>query len=162
MKTILFVSVTFATAISLAQADDKKSDKTLGEKTAITLEKIGEKTKETGRSVAEGTKKAAKSAVDAVTPDKDARKVEVKLTEGKIDMPKSLASGKTALVVTNKGKQKHNFEITGPGVDETFNLDLSPNETKTLHVDLKPGSYQVACPVFDHDEKNMQLTLTVK
>jgi uncharacterized cupredoxin-like copper-binding protein len=162
MKTILFVSVAFATAITLAQAKDKKSEKTLGEKTADTVEKIGEKTKDAGRSIAEGTKKAAESVVDAVTPDKDARKVEVKLTEHRIDMPKSLGSGKTAFVVTNSGKEKHNFQVAGGGIEKKFMIDLSPDETKTLHVDLKPGSYKVTCPINNHDEEGMRMTLTVK
>lgn len=148
MKTTLLVSLAMATAICCAQAQDTKPGKSQEEKAASTFERTGEKVK--------------KDAVLGAKPDKDAREVPVKLAEGRIDMPKSLAPGKTDFVVTNKGKQKHNFEITGKGVDETFMLDLAPNETKTLHVDLKPGSYQIACPVLDHNEADMKLTLTVK
>lgn len=146
----------------LATAEEKKSDKTLGEKTAETLEKAKEKTKDAGRAVAETTKKAADAVVDAVTPDKDARKVEVKLTEHQIDMPKQLGTGKTAFVVRNAGKEKHNFEIVGEGIEKKFFAAVSPDETKVLHVDLKPGTYKVYCPVKDHEGDGMKLSLTVK
>src|SRR4030095_16063352 len=102
------------------------------------------------------------STVDAVTPDKEARKVDVTLTEHKINMPKSISAGKTAFVVTNNGKDKHNFEIEGQGLDKKFMLNIAPNDTKTLHVELKPGTYKVICPVGDHAQEGMTLNLTVK
>jgi uncharacterized cupredoxin-like copper-binding protein len=39
---------------------------------------------------------------------------------------------------------------------------VDPNETKVLHVDLKPGTYKVYCPVKDHEAEGMKLNLTVK
>ena len=162
MKTIMFVSLALAATISVASAEDKKSDKTLGEKTAETLEKAKEKTKDAGRAVADTTKKAADAVVDAVTPDADARKVEVKLTEHHIDMAKSLEPGKTAFVVRNAGKEKHNFEIKGEGIEKKFFASVSPDETKVLHVHLKSGTYKVYCPMKDHESEGMKLSLTVK
>jgi plastocyanin len=171
MKTLLLIPFTLAATMCLATAEEKKSDKTLGEKTSETLEKAKEKTKDAGRAVAETTKdagravaetskKAADAVVDAVTPDKDANKVDVKLTEHQIDMPKQLSSGKTAFVVQNTGKEKHNFEIAGEGIKKKFFADVSPDETKVLHVDLKPGSYKVFCPM--KEGEGMKLSLTVK
>jgi uncharacterized cupredoxin-like copper-binding protein len=151
MKTILFVSLALATAISFASAEEKKTDQSLGEKT-----------KEVGRAIADSTKKAADAVVDAVTPDADARKVEVKLTEHHIDMPKSLEPGKTAFVVRNSGKEKHNFEIKGEGIEKKFFADVGPNDTKVLHVNLKPGTYKVTCPLKDHEGEGMRLNVTVK
>jgi uncharacterized cupredoxin-like copper-binding protein len=161
MKTTLLFAVLLAAAIPVATAQEKKAGKTLGEKTSEVLEKAGEKTKEAGKAVADSTKKAAEAVKDAVTPD-NARKVEVRLSEHKIEMPKQLDSGKTAFVVTNGGAMKHNFEIAGEGLDKKFLMDVGPNETKTLHVDLKPGTYKVTCPVGDHKEHGMKLDLTVK
>ena len=155
MKTVILASIVFASALSLASAEDKKSDKSLGEKTTSTLDKAG-------RAVADTTRKAADAAVDAVTPDSDARKVEVRLAEHHIDMPKRLESGKTAFVVHNTGKEKHNFEIQGEGVEKKFFADLGPDESKVLHVNLKPGTYKVSCPVKDHASEGMNLSLTVK
>jgi uncharacterized cupredoxin-like copper-binding protein len=162
MKTMMFVSLTVAAAISVASAQEKKADKSLGEKTAETLGKAGEKTKDAGRAVVDTTKKAANAVVDAVTPDKDAHKVDVKLVEHRIEMPKTVAAGKTAFVVHNTGKEKHNFQIEGEGIDKTFLAAVSPDDTKVLHVDLKPGTYKVYCPVKDHASEGMKLNLTVK
>jgi uncharacterized cupredoxin-like copper-binding protein len=159
MKIITFIPFAIVAAISIAQAEDKK---TLGEKTADTLEKAKEKTKEAGRAIADTTKKAEDKVVDAVTPDADAQKIEVKLTEHQIDMPKTLGTGKTAFVVRNAGKEKHNLEIKGEGIEKKFFADIPPADTKVLHVDLKPGTYKVYCPVEDHEKEGMKLTLTVK
>jgi uncharacterized cupredoxin-like copper-binding protein len=151
MKIILFVSLALVAGISLATAQEKKADKSLGDKT-----------KDVGRAISDTTKKAADSVVDAVTPDADAHKVEVKLSEHEIDMPKKLENGKTAFVVHNAGKEKHNFEIQGAGIEKKFFADLAPDETKVLHVTLKPGAYKVYCPVKDHEGEGMKLNLTVK
>ena len=168
MKThILFT--TLACAASLAVAEDK----TIGEKTSDALGKAKDKTieagravvdtsKEAGRAVADGSKKAAEAVKDAVMPDKDANRVEVKLDEHRIDLPKSVAPGKTAFVVTNSGSKKHNFEVEGQGLEKKFMMDLGPNETKTLHVELKAGTYKVFCPMEGHAEKGMTTDLTVK
>jgi uncharacterized cupredoxin-like copper-binding protein len=159
MKTILFASLALASALSLATAAEEK---TLGQKAGETLDKAAQKTKEAGRAVADTTKKTAEVIAEKVTPDADARKVEVTLSEKHIGMPKSLNAGKTAFVVTNNGKGKHNFEIEGVGIDKKFMLSLDPKDTKTMHVDLKPGTYKVSCPVGDHAEEGMKLDLTVK
>jgi hypothetical protein len=142
MKTILFASLALVGAMAVATAEEKKADKTFGEKTADTLQKAGEKTKDAGRALVDSTKKAGEAVVDAVTPDKDARKVEVTLAEHRIEMPKSVDPGKTAFVVHNAGKEKHNFEIQGQGIHKKFMTSLSPDESKVLHVDLTPGNYK--------------------
>ncbi len=148
-----------AAAMSIATAEEKK---TLGEKTSEVVGKTKEAAKDAGRAVAETTKKAAEAVKDAVTPDKDARKVEVRLIDGKIEMPKKLEPGKTAFVVTNAGTKKHNFGVEGQGIDKKFMTNVDPNETKTLHVDLKTGTYKVYCPVGEHEAHGMKLDLTVK
>lgn len=162
MKTTIVVSLAVAAAMSVAPAQETKPEKTLGEKTADTLGKAGERAKDAGRALTDTTKKAADAVVDVVTPDKDARRVEVKLTEHQIDMPKTLKPGKTAFVVRNAGKEKHNFEIEGEGIEKKFVANLSPDETKVLNVDLKPGTYKIYCPVKDHEGEGMKMNLTVK
>jgi uncharacterized cupredoxin-like copper-binding protein len=157
MKTpILLTTIVFAASLAMAE------EKTLGEKTADTLGKAKEKTKEAGRAVVDGTKKAAAAVADAVTPDKDAHRVDVKLADHRIELPKKVAPGKTAFVVTNAGTTKHNFEVEGQGLEKKFMLDLAPNETKTLHVELKPGTYKLSCPLADHGEKGMTTELKVQ
>jgi uncharacterized cupredoxin-like copper-binding protein len=155
MKTILMIPVALVAAMTFASAEEKKSDKSFGERAA-------ESTRNAGRAAVDTTKKAAGAVADAVTPDKDAREVKVRLVEHKIQMPKRIEAGKTEFVVTNAGDEKHNFEIEGQGLDKKFFLNVSPNETKTMKVDLKPGDYRVSCPVAGHEEHGMKLNLTVK
>ena len=162
MKTILMIPVALMLAISLAPAEEKKSDKTLSERAGETLDKAAESTKRAGRAAVDTTKKAAGAVTDAVTPDKDVREINVRLIDDKIQMPKQIESGKTAFVVTNAGNKKHNFEIEGQGLDKKFFLNVDPNETKTMKVDLKPGDYKVSCPMPGHEEHGMKLNLTVK
>ncbi len=73
-------------------------------------------------------------------------------------MPKEVASGKTAFVVRNNGSMKQNFEIRGQGMEKRFMADVAPNDSKTLHVDLKPGTYKVHIP----ESNGPETTLLVK
>jgi uncharacterized cupredoxin-like copper-binding protein len=158
MKTLLIVPMLAAT-MSIAPAQEKK---TLGEKTSEAVDRTKEAAKDAGHAIADKTKQAAEVVKDAVTPDKDARKVEVRLIDGKIEIPKMADAGKTAFVVTNAGTKKHNFRVEGQGIDKKFITSVDPNETKTLHVDLKMGNYKVSCPVGDHEDHGMKMELTVK
>ncbi|HEY8445634.1 MAG TPA: cupredoxin domain-containing protein [Thermomicrobiales bacterium] len=87
--------------------------------------------------------------------------VEVGLTEFTIDMPTSLPAGRTIFRVTNNGTVEHNFEIEGQGIEEEFEDDLQPGETREMIVDLQPGTYEIYCPVDDHEDEGMRLDLTV-
>jgi len=172
MKTSILYSALIAAALPLGtlQAAD---DKTIGEKTGEVIDKTVdktkeltqkavEKTKEAGRAVVAETKKATEAVKDAVNPEADARKVDVTLSEHKIDMPMQIAAGKTAFVVRNVGKAEHNFEIAGEGLEKKFLASVDPDQTKTLNVDLKPGTYIVRCPMKGHEAKGMEMNLVVK
>jgi iron uptake system EfeUOB component EfeO/EfeM len=90
----------------------------------------------------------------------------VTLTEGGMQMPANLRSGKTAFVVTNNGKQRHNFEIEGDknrlGQWRAEVPPLAPKQTKTMQVNLKPGSYEAHCTVADHANKEAKVKLAVR
>src|SRR4051794_24976137 len=146
MKPYLLTSIMVAAALSMAGAVENKNDKSLTEKTSETLSKAGEKTKDAGKSLVNGTKKAVDGLVDAVTPDTDARKVDVKLTDNHLGMPAKLEPGKTAFVVKNEGKEKHGFEVTGEAMEKRFFMPLAPGESKVLHMNLKPGKYKAFAP----------------
>jgi len=88
--------------------------------------------------------------------------VDVKLTEFKIDMPNSLPAGTTTFKVTNDGKVVHNVEIVGNGIDKKLDANLQAGQSGTMQVDLKPGTYDVYCPVDSHKQNGMDLQLTVK
>jgi uncharacterized cupredoxin-like copper-binding protein len=88
--------------------------------------------------------------------------VQVDLTEYAINMPDTLAAGKQQLQITNHGKEQHSFVIEGTGVHQQLPGNLTGGGTGTLDVDLKPGTYEVYCPVDEHKGKGMHRTITVK
>jgi len=156
MKTLLPIIVVSAISVGVVQAQ------TAGEKASEAWDQTKQTAKEAGHAVVKTTKKAANAVADALTPEPDARKVNVTVAEDRIDMPTSLKPGKTAFIVKNDGKEKHNFEVEGEGTDRKFITDLAPKQTKVLHVSLKRGTYTVYCPVGDNRKKGMETSLTVR
>jgi uncharacterized cupredoxin-like copper-binding protein len=92
----------------------------------------------------------------------EGHKVDVTMSEYKFEMPATAKAGKTEFVVKNAGKRVHTFAIKGNGTDQKISPNPKPGETATLTVDLKPGTYEVTCPVDFHTAKGMKTTLTVK
>jgi type II secretory pathway pseudopilin PulG len=122
-----------------------------------------EKTKEAAETVAHGAKKAAEKVADALTPDSDARRVDVTVNGDKVDMPADLEPGKTAFVVKNDGKTTQNFEVTGGSVDRKFVAPPNPGETKVLNVTLNPGkTYTVYSTNTDSGKRTKEMTFHVK
>jgi len=113
-------------------------------------------------TVAHGAKKAADTVVDALTPDEDARRVDVTVTDDHIDMPTQLKPGKTAFVVKNAGKTAQNFEVEGRNIDRKFVTAPNPGETKVLHVNLKRGTYSAYSPGKEKNKRTAEATLRVK
>lgn len=91
----------------------------------------------------------------------DADTVEVQLSEYSIDMPSSIAAGNRVFRVVNNGDEEHSFEIEGVNVSESLMTPLAAGEEETLQVRLEPGSYEVYCPVDNHAEQGMRMTLQV-
>lgn len=159
-----------AICCAVAQAEEK----TVSEKSAEVWDETKKKTKEVTKAVVKTTKetskavaKKTKETVKAIehkidTPDADARKVQVTMTDGGVQMPASLRSGKTAFIVKNSGKQNHNFEIEGEHLDKSFWFAIAPKDSKTMQVDLKPGTYDAHCSVAEHANKEARVKLTVK
>jgi archaellum component FlaG (FlaF/FlaG flagellin family) len=131
MKT--FISIVFAGMVStaVAQVDTARN----------VVNSTVRGTEKAARTVAHGVKRAADAVEDAVTPDSDARRVDVTITENKIDMPTQLGPGKTAFVVKNAGKTTQNFEVEGRSVDRTFAAAPNPGQTRVMQVTLKRGTY---------------------
>lgn len=87
--------------------------------------------------------------------------IEVDLDEYGISMPDTIPAGRTEFLVSNDGGEEHNFEIEGQGIEQEFAQHLKPGETQTMLVDLTPGTYEIYCPVEDHADRGMRMTLTV-
>ena len=86
----------------------------------------------------------------------------VQLTEYAIQMPDTLPSGTSTLNIANAGKEAHGFMIQGPGYEAGLPEPLMRGDTRELTVMLKPGTYNVWCPVDGHKGKGMQRTETVR
>jgi hypothetical protein len=153
MKTIL--SILFVGLISTA-----------GAQVVDTAENVAHSAvrgaKNAAKTVAHGAKNAADTVADALTPDTDARRVDVTVTDNGIDMPTHLKPGKTAFVVKNAGKTAQNFQVRGSGVDRKFVAAPKPGETKVLHVNLTSGTYAAYSPGKDESNRPAKVTLRVR
>jgi hypothetical protein len=61
--------------------------------------------------------------------------------------PTALEAGATTFVVVNKGKKRHVFEISGPGLRGARTPALAAGGRATLTVTLRPGAYMLSDPV---------------
>jgi len=152
MKT--FFSMVFAGMISTAVAQVDTAENV--------VRSTVRGTEKAARTVAHGVKNAADTVEDAVTADSDARRVDVTVTDERIDMPAQLKPGKTAFVVKNAGKTTQNFEVEGRGVDRKFVAAPNPGETKVLHVILKRGTYTAYSPGKDENKRTAPVTVRVR
>lgn len=133
----------------------------LGLVTAGLLLACGGAMNETETAGADSAREARQQDARATDRGQRADTVEVSLREFRIEMPRSIEAGPTVFRVTNDGSAQHNFEVEGEGVEEVFATNLRPGQTRTLRVDLRPGAYQVYCPVQDHADRGMRLNLEV-
>ena len=153
----LLMIALFAACPPLLRAEEKS----VSEKSAELWDKTKAKTKEVSTAVVKKTKETVAAVEDSIDkPDTDARTVDVKITDAGVEMPSRVTSGKTAFVVTNAGKQKHNFEIEGENLEKSFWLAIAPGASKTMQVNLKPGTYEADCKL--HTGKEPKTKLTVK
>jgi plastocyanin len=82
---------------------------------------------------------------------------------------RAVRPGPTTLVITNRGKLAHGFELKaesgrGRGRDrlEIESRVLQPGETLRLKVDLPQGLYEFECFVADHDDLGMEGSLEAR
>lgn len=60
-----------------------------------------------------------------------------------------------------KGQRPHALSIKGPGVDAATSTIQPGGGDQQLTVTLQPGSYELWCPVGDHEALGMTTTITV-
>ena len=69
------------------------------------------------------------------------------LSEWKIELSKTtISAGPVTISITNAGSIPHGFEVEGPGPAGEVPL-IQPGASATLSLTLKPGRYEVYCPV---------------
>lgn len=163
MKTKIMLTASAAVLALTCTVPARAAEKTASEKTAEAWDATKKTTNEVTQKVVNKTKEVVSAAENAVSkPDADAQKVNVTVSDSGVQMPSTVKAGKTAFIVKNSGKQSHNFEVEGAGINKSFWFDVSPNETKIMQVDLKAGTYEADCRVKDHAGKEKKVKLTVK
>lgn len=91
-----------------------------------------------------------------------AQEVKVELTEWSINLSSpTVKAGLVRLVMANVGNAPHAIAIAGNGVDRRSS-NLTGGQSETLEVDLKPGTYEIWCPVGSHKDRGMVAQLTVE
>ncbi len=88
--------------------------------------------------------------------------VDVSLVDGEIRMPTTVTAGNVVFAIQNDGTFKHSLKIEGQGVSAALEPVLEAGQSRTLEVDLALGEYTVTCPVSNHAQHGMKLTLTVQ
>lgn len=88
--------------------------------------------------------------------------VEVTLSDSKIEMPATLQAGAQNISVSNEGQTALNFSIEGENLDNEFATPLQPGETRSMLVDLKPGTYTVTTGSGDPSQSANTLQITVQ
>jgi len=135
----------------------------MGMRLTLTVTEAGAETPAEGEATppppAEATPEA--EMTPEATEEVAAQMVPVELVSFAINMPVSISAGPTTFEVTNTSDMEHNFEVEGQGIEQVFDTNLQPGETRTMTIDLPPGTYEVYCPVSNHADMGMQLTLTV-
>jgi len=68
-----------------------------------------------------------------------------------------VTAGRHTIVVHDGGKLTHTFSLNALGREVT----IHPGKTRTLQVDLRPGTYRYVCRILDHEGLGMHGVLRV-
>src|SRR5947207_1786317 len=92
----------------------------------------------------------------APRPHPDApSQVNVRLSEWKVELSQqTIATGAVRFAVTNAGSIPHGFEVEGQGIEKEIET-IQPGATDTLTLTLKPGDYEIYCPVGEDSHKKL-------
>jgi plastocyanin len=96
---------------------------------------------------------AAGLVASSVAAAAQAVAVPVTLTEWKVEIARdTLPAGPVTFRLSNKGTVTHGFYVRGEGV-EKGSRELPAGESASFTVNLKPGTYEVFCPMSDNSHK---------
>ncbi len=82
-----------------------------------------------------------------------AQAASVTLSEWKVGLASdTVRAGSITFQVKNSGSMTHAFSVKGNGVDKATR-EIPVNQSATLTVTLKPGTYEVFCPMSEESHK---------
>ncbi len=88
--------------------------------------------------------------------------VSATLTEWKVELSAgTIAAGTVTFTVTNGGSIPHALEVEGQGIEQETGV-IQPGATATLTLTLKPGTYEVYCPVGNDSHKKLGMETELK
>jgi plastocyanin len=102
-------------------------------------------------------------AVAALSSAAGAQSVTVQMSEFKLKMSRdTVKAGSVRFTLTNVGEMSHALHIKGPGVDKETQI-IAKGQASTMTVTLKPGTYDVYCPMSEgsHKMAGMDMKLVV-
>ena len=103
------------------------------------------------------------AALAAFSSVASAQDVKVTLSEWKMRLSQdTVHAGTVTFQVTNTGAMSHALQVTGEGVDKGTR-QIAVREVGTLTVTLKPGTYELFCPLAEgsHKMAGMKRTIVV-
>src|SRR2546426_1932097 len=88
--------------------------------------------------------------------------VSAKLSEWKVELSQaSVGAGTVTFTITNAGSIPHGFEVEGQGIEKEIER-IQPGARDTLTLTLKPGTYEVYCPVGEDSHKKLGMETHLK
>jgi len=88
--------------------------------------------------------------------------VTARLSEWKVELSEAtIAAGPVTFTISNAGSIPHGFEVEGEGIEQETKV-LQPGTTATLTLTLKPGTYEVYCPVGEDSHKKLGMETHLK
>ena len=116
-----------------------------------------------GETTVEATTPVAVSAGEPTVSEGPIQTIQVNETEMRLD-PAEVTLDRPGTYVfraVNSGNVTHALRIEGNGIDQATR-NIEPGESDDLRVDLRAGTYEIDCPVDNHEDLGMRGTVTVR